>query len=917
MGHAGSGVLESPSKCGEQQQDREIGGGGVRASASPASSSPPRASAWSSSAKRERSCMTPGSAEKQRQAAGRREAVLAERQLRASQHVQHVERVVAARSRVEREEIARHELDLETRLEQAEMRRARELENRAARAAIFSPLRTPAQTPVRGLPQPNTLRGTPARRTLLFGRDDRSLSAGEEALAFDLPAEKVPAQLKLKVGESKIFFDAASRSFEETTALVQSLEAKQASQALMNWLLGKDGESIEQKDSMVSPENAASMRMARVLLSCIVIAYHHEHVMDQSVERHPELASTHAAEDLSLHRAALAFVEQLAFVMADPVQASRSAASCAPPATRAALRATWTGLFEKFRDWKRRDAQFMVDGMIKDAILCIALRESIAQRGMVADRAEWDAEIEKRLDTIRTAVRQVGGEPALRKLEEALVADEEKRQVARLVNVQSENEFLVHEILVDPAFDAAALRKCLHGPAAQLKASVARTMKQAFWDGVVASWPAQGSDEHSERREVAVVAVNEALIEMWQVLKGISPQIPGAPNDDSEMSMLRNGPQAEIARLVASLRALQAEASDEGLDAWLAEADAQHLARMPPVLEQWSDVHVRTLSDLLMQLLERIENVRVECSVARIAALIPLIRTHGPDWEREQLCALYGVRGSLDFETLHLPGTCAWLTQARQMHMRASALTESPDPQAEQLLLLRHALIDTLAAAATGNNAATMPVELLRLDAHRIRKASNELHGAIAGSVVIQTALTYAQSCASTDAPSPPASTRTEAGAACASVTQEVLQHLTPEAELDTTGLHDAVFSLVEARVRTCHDQPNFCLDSFQREMVASLVQKSLTRPDDALRQLIQNRILVFTRASFCGGGGDVIASSTAPSPATTVLDEAVPFIQRALHHLRLLETHLIHVHAQLLARLLQRALRTNNTSVN
>jgi len=648
----------------------------------------------------------------------RRGSLREKRTSKLNSHLQLVEqRRNEWQSKTEKESVNEKLMECDSKLKLAHERRLEQLQERAARAAMFSPFKSPAPIPSEVYSSTAPSASTPAAacRRLVFAEESDSNESCVDhnpVLTRKDAAVIIQRRFRLKNLQSSMskysneLFDGTSLSFEELTEWIQTPEMIEC--VRFNVL-----PCIYSPTQLKNLTNARGNRLSRIVLSAFLVAFHSNVVFDKSSRQLFTESERKVAESARLFVAILVCCSSSGHLMKFG-EHSKSITL---------LRSFWKEWSVAFTNWKAEDGEKLISGLISDALATMALRQSVLQNATDDERIHWQHEIDSRMNSIRNAVRRVGGISAESRFDERMQEEDQKLALESMFAESNENDRLLHALYVDSEQVLQGMNKKTIN---SFQSRIENQMKNAFWNNLKENLLGNEQDaleNQHENEDQRVLCVNEIFMSMYEVLESI--QSGNALNSavieaKLKVNVKEHGLEMEILRVVEVLKSFQAANDDTALENWVMHS-VEFIQNHAGTSQEYATNVVR----ILRELMEKIENVQVECARARIRMLIPIVMKHYPDLERRRIQSKFGSNSAAFSQTLewlrrcasNLPHSLAELSGSfnvdllRRGNHRALLLFT----RASIVSLVEQSLVDS-------SNAVSIP-ELLYRDIERLERA--------------------------------------------------------------------------------------------------------------------------------------------------------------------------------------------------
>uniref|UniRef100_A0A7S2ZTB7 Uncharacterized protein n=1 Tax=Rhodosorus marinus TaxID=101924 RepID=A0A7S2ZTB7_9RHOD len=342
------------------------------------------------------------------------------------------------------------------------------------------------------------------------------------------------------------------------------------------------------------------------------------------------------------------------------------------------IRRAWTVWSACFTEWKSRDAEKIIRAMIQDAVATEALRDSIIAKHMSEEEyQQWNVELDGKLQKIQEAVKRIGGDAAVARLQSAVSG-------AKL----SLNEGLVHEMMLDVN---GLVEKLDNGKSREREfQELERTLRDEL-----GSQPTL----FASMRKIEGEIKNDLETISGQVVN-IEP-IRSIHDIDKLQQLVREAS--------AYIKTLHEPIEDSNIDMWLSGA-LEEIAFNP--------------ATVVMGLRRKVFQLRQRVSKANILALAPTIQINGVQYESSRFQEKL-KNGEIDPE---LPNTKQWLASCipSMSSIDEQGIRRGKHSSCERFL--KHCIVEVVDSS---DSFALSPVpEVLRLDVERIVGLQNDIQRA-------------------------------------------------------------------------------------------------------------------------------------------------------------------------------------------
>ncbi|KAJ8902957.1 hypothetical protein NDN08_006274 [Rhodosorus marinus] len=342
------------------------------------------------------------------------------------------------------------------------------------------------------------------------------------------------------------------------------------------------------------------------------------------------------------------------------------------------IRRAWTLWRACFAEWKSRDAEKIICAMIQDAVATEALRDSIIAKHMSEEEyQQWNVELDGKLQKIQEAVKRIGGDEAVTRLQSAVSG-------AKL----SLNEGLVHEMMLD-----------VNGLVEKLDNTKSREPEFQELERALRDELGSQPTVFTSMRKIECEIKNDLETISGQVVN-IEP-IRSVHDIDKLQELIREAG--------AYIKTLHEPIEDSNIDMWLCGA-MEEIAFNP--------------ATVLMGLRRKVFQLRQRVSKANILALAPTIQINGVQYESSRF------QEKLKNGLIHpeLPNTRQWLAAciSTMSSIDEQGIRRGKHSSCE--MFLKHCIIEVVDSS---DSFALAPVpEVLRLDVERIVGLQNDLQRA-------------------------------------------------------------------------------------------------------------------------------------------------------------------------------------------
>lgn len=344
-----------------------------------------------------------------------------------------------------------------------------------------------------------------------------------------------------------------TREFESTAAAIQTSAAETAARLALRSI-------------------GSSPRAARVLLSSILFALHHEHVI----------------EDYEGHEQCVLF-------------AARRLVLCLAHGSLPALAYAWLDWRTEYSLWRELDKRRIKSAIMADAVATEALRHAVNNKMTSASNPPGDRDAECAIWNEQIDAKQAQLQNAMEVLFGNAGAEQFQSTVSQARKIP--DEYLAHEIMLD-----------LDGFVARSKP---QTIPEYLWSLLV-----------SELNSNPPVT-NELFRRMDDIAHDLnamrSNSFPSIDRSDFDLDV--TSATQFLFNVAECLRQSQAPCDDEPLQLWVRDA-AERLSNCGSFSE--------AVVSVLRELSERVREVRAKVVTARILQLAPYVKQYGAAWERSR-----------------------------------------------------------------------------------------------------------------------------------------------------------------------------------------------------------------------------------------------------------------------------------------
>lgn len=380
----------------------------------------------------------------------------------------------------------------------------------------------------------------------------------------------------------------------------------------------------------------------------------------------------------------------------------------------------------KFKAWKVPD-EAKLTRRIKHALAALyQAKERLSPNEPVDSKLRMELDTQTR--NLRLKLSQIAGDSALQEFDDRYEAGETPTQQPSIYATMPgriSNQQLVHELLLDPAFQLNDDGGCAIENATfdQIRLSFQR----AFWDSL--------ADDMRLQPTPCFARVLRVCGEIGDSLKELVSEQRSSIEEILDLDFIKQQAEAglyglESCRMLVSgiisiIRSSQLPERHESLD-----------AQWPPLLANLnaSNASEESFCAALEFILERVHLMRVDHSNARLRLISPMIRTHGVTYERDHF------ESQLNDGTMTLTNTTAWIDKSLRETVKARPATldgiingRAADYTNAHANALFSTLIDTLPIALH-----TLP-ETLLFDTHHLQRMQKEIKYITNATAVVMT----------------------------------------------------------------------------------------------------------------------------------------------------------------------------------
>lgn len=495
-------------------------------------------------------------------------------------------------------------------------------------------------------------------------------------------------------------------------------------------------------------------KLARVLLAAVLFAAFPEHVMEGEGgegEREREV-----------------------------LWLARWMVACLREGTLGAVAAAFRVWGRGYEAWRSEDRERLRAAIVKDAMATEGLRDAVRRRyggggggGGEGELAVWERELDGKQAQLRSAMLRLGGEAAAEGL------DAELGRARRMPD-----ERIAHEIAVD-----------LEGFLGKLRAVA---VPEVVWGRL---------EEELQRRPVMETRELFARFEKLEIELNAMTSGSFEPVDRASVSEAGCGfAVAFVERAAAALKRSQAQADDAGVDAWLAQATRRIAAADGGALAP-------AVVAVLRELTARVACVHEAVSVARVAAVAPIVQQHGAAWERarhEDRVRAGEIPGDLPRTRAFLAASCGEVSMAGEARV------------AYAQALLRAAVVN-VCEGSTAVSAESVP-EVFLLDVNRLVEFQNDMQRAALAALLDNVARQFL-------------AMRADPAAARALRLDGICRVL-----LDYSSRLETIQDAVVAAVAACAAATTNALSAGDEAFLRGMVERSV-QPGNAMFRLMHSRV--------------------------------------------------------------------------
>lgn len=510
----------------------------------------------------------------------------------------------------------------------------------------------------------------------------------------------------------------------------------------------------------------------------------------------------------------------------------------------------------KFKAWKVPD-EAKLTSRIKHALSALyQAKERLSPNEPVDSKLRMELDTQTR--NLRLKLSQIAGDSALQEFDDRYEAGETPTQQPSIYATMPgriSNQQLVHELLLDPAFQLNDDGGCAIENATfdQIRLSFQR----AFWDSL--------ADDMRLQPTPCFARVLRVCGEIGDSLKELVSEQRSSIEEILDLDFIKQQAEAglyglESCRMLVSgiisiIRSSQLPERHESLD-----------AQWPPLLANLnaSNASEESFCAALEFILERVHLMRVDHSNARLRLISPMIRTHGVTYERDHF------ESQLNDGTMTLTNTTAWIDKSLRETVKARPATldgiingRAADYTDAHANALFSTLIDTLPIALH-----TLP-ETLLFDTHHLQRMQKEIKYITNATAVVMTVASNAPSL----------------------VTKNFVDLLLSGDNIVDLEAAETTFRMDEALVRIEDDATRARI----RQALFRCIQ-----PSDAVNQLMQLRVRKLLRS--------MMTTTSAEAMAPPALRSLMPRFQRTMSKINHLAAINRAVHASTYERLFKEA---------
>eukprot|EP00743_Colponemidia_sp_Colp-15_P010933 GILK01012121.1.p1 GENE.GILK01012121.1~~GILK01012121.1.p1 ORF type:complete len:833 (-),score=170.87 GILK01012121.1:115-2508(-) len=354
---------------------------------------------------------------------------------------------------------------------------------------------------------------------------------------------------------------------------------------------------------------------------------------------------------------------------------------------------SWLRFVLEFFSWKDQDAEQLASELIQ---MYAELETRLTVKGK--DSTEWTQGVSEQMANLKLEAKRLVGEEACAvlltqarsQLLDRVAAWQSAEEQSRARRVKSENEKLVHAMLMDDTIQVRVEPTSSTHPTPSLHETVAATAEKAFWDSLVDSLLQTPPDcrqlfsmlhELQTSLEQFTPRRSDLIFELRQKL-----DLEGV-HQSMSMGPCRFEPLQQILfAIISRIRDLESPARNEATDSWMNQlrGDLYFLTEIASPVESFKAA-VTFLPSIFKFIYSKLSQINADLITYRLQTVQPIIRSRGIEYERQNF------REKLENGELTLNRTDSWL-KAVMIQLTA----ESPSVGLDLIHVLRAGVVQLL-----------------------------------------------------------------------------------------------------------------------------------------------------------------------------------------------------------------------------